>query len=86
MNESCMCMILYDRNVTWKLVLSYCWCFQNLFAQQSGEQSEKMFAASQAAMAPSHEPSEKAHTLEEYSYDHFRYAPILHAIYLYALG
>ena len=48
---------------------------QNLFAQQSGEQSEKMFAASQAAMAPAQEPSEKPHTLEEYSYDHFRPPP-----------
>jgi len=45
--------------------------FQDLFAQQSGEQSEKMFAASQAALAPQ-DPSEKPHTLEEYSYDHFR--------------
>ena len=34
-----------------------------------------MFAASQAAMAPAQEPSEKPHTLEEYSYDHFRPPP-----------
>jgi len=46
----------------------------DLFAQQSGEQSEKMFAASQAALAPQ-DPSEKPHTLEEYSYDHFRPPP-----------
>ena len=46
---------------------------QNLFAQQSGEQSEKIFAASQAAMSPMTDTSpQKAHTLEEYSYDHFR--------------
>ncbi|CAH1781656.1 unnamed protein product [Owenia fusiformis] len=46
----------------------------NLFAQTSGEASEKMAAVSQAAMAPS-EPTEKPHTLEEYSYDHFRPPP-----------
>ena len=47
---------------------------QNLFEQQSQEQSEKIFATSQSAMAErtTHEPSEKPHTLEEYSYDHFR--------------
>ena len=46
---------------------------QNLFAQQSGEASEKIFAASQAALAQTNvEPSEKPHTLEEYSFDHFR--------------
>ena len=50
-----------------------CVSLQNLFAQQSGEQSEKIFAASQAAMNSPSEPAEKPHTLEEYSYDHFRY-------------
>jgi myosin-7 len=49
----------------------------NLFAQQSGEQSEKMFAASQAAMTPMApaDPSEKPHDLEQYSFDHFRPPP-----------
>ena len=45
---------------------------QNLFAQQSMEQSEKIFAHKEA-MAPPSEPGKKAHTLEEYSFDHFRW-------------
>lgn len=45
---------------------------QNLFAQQSMEQSEKIFAHREAVTPSDLEPTEKAHTLEEYSYDHFR--------------
>lgn len=47
---------------------------QNLFEQQSQEQSEKIFATSQSAVTETSttEPTEKPHTLEEYSYDHFR--------------
>ena len=35
------------------------------------EQTDKMFAHHEAVV-PAGEPSEKGHTLEEYSYDHFR--------------
>ena len=49
-----------------------------MFAQQSMEQSEKIFAHREA-MAPT-EPAEKPHTLEEYSYDHFRLASNLYFV------
>ena len=55
----------------WDLIVFSIYCVQNLFAQQSGEFSEKMMATSQAALSPT-EGGEKPHTLEEYSYDHFR--------------
>ena len=47
--------------------------FQNLFAQQSAEQAQRIFATSQVAMDSQETFTEKQHTLEEYSYDHFRY-------------
>ncbi|KAK2172331.1 hypothetical protein NP493_972g00051 [Ridgeia piscesae] len=47
----------------------------NLFAQQSVEQAQRIFATSQVAMDSQETFTEKQHTLEEYSYDHFRAPP-----------
>lgn len=55
--------------------------FQNLFAMQTAEQSDKIIP-SQYAMEQQ-DPTEKPHTLEEYSYDHFRLGLLTYLLLLY---
>lgn len=57
------------------LIFLFCEHLQNLFAQQSMD-TPKFFPATQTAVETT-EPGDKPHTLEQYSYDHFRYVLIL---------